>query len=290
MSSTPQTPAGPLRWILIGLVAPVLFAAAGLLLITSWLGDLPARVATHWPAGGVPDDFGSVGTYFVLLPAVVVPFSVLMSVLAVRSASEGGRNPRLFVAFSAGLSVFMTVALTAAVGIQRGLSDGREAGDPGGFIVAGAGAGLVVAVVIFLLVPAPPAATSGSPAQAPTLDLAPAERAYWTRTVSASRVLLVVMASLGAVLLLVAIRVLATTGSGSGWSALIAPVLLLAACLTMLRWRVTIDESGFTARSLIGLHRFHVRQSRCCSRQCPRPPGPLRLPVPRWIPRWHRAR
>jgi hypothetical protein len=139
---------------------------------------------------------------------------------------------------------------------QRGSTDAATVpiGTVTPWIVAGFALAAVVGVGLALLtrpVPVTPPELGGAPTP---LDLAPAERASWTRTVTASTRILVASA-----VAFVALAVVFVV-SGLPWVALIY-IVLGAVVLSNLVWRVTVDARGLRVRSAFGVPRFSIAAS-----------------------------
>ncbi|MET1018851.1 MAG: hypothetical protein ABWX62_02610, partial [Microterricola sp.] len=77
------------RVVLLGIVLPIVLAAAGALLMISWIPELPSPAATHWSAGGV-DGTGSPWLLAVLPLGITVLFSVFVYFGALREATPNG--------------------------------------------------------------------------------------------------------------------------------------------------------------------------------------------------------
>lgn len=249
--TTPTRPRSrmPLAAWIFAVAVPIVVGLAGIALQLVWLPVVPDPLAIHWNGADEPDGFAP--------PVGIVVLSALMAVglptlFGVVLATSRGPAPtathKLLVATSALVSTLVTVALTASVGIQRGLDDARDAGGITGWLLAGLAAGVVLAAIAWFALPravaADPHATTVQP-----LELAPGERGAWIT--STRPTIGIVAVILGAVVVVVAASVLAIAVAGAtAWPVAIAPIALLVAAATSLAWRVRVDGAGLTVRSM----------------------------------------
>lgn len=239
------------RLFAVAVVLPVLIALAASLVILVSMPDLPAEIAVHWGANGA-DRFGSPWEIIATLLGVV---GVLSGVLAfsLNDFAESGRPrpmQKALAVMALGLSVTLGTGMTASVLSQRSLDDVRTAPDPLPALLFGLLLGLIAAAVAWLLLPradrTPPAAVDVEP-----LGLAPSERTFWTGTVSVSRIVLV--AILGVIAILIGITVgAAQSGAQSVLFIVLLMALLLAVALTTLRWRVSVGQHGASVTAFAG--------------------------------------
>lgn len=245
------------RTLALIIAPPIVGTAAVIIALLAMAPTLPAEFAVHWTTiradgvGGLGDLIGP--------PATVVP--ILVAIMVATFLVLGGRNSstvleRALVILSSfsGLGVaFTSLGLALA---QRGSTD--AAAVTLGEVAPWIGAGFVLAAIIgvgFALltrpVPIAPPTLGRGPA---ALQLAPGERASWSRSVSASaRILvpsLVVFVVIAAVFLLV----------GLPWVAVVY-VVLGAVVLSNLVWSVRVDAGGLRVRSAFGVPRFSVAAS-----------------------------
>jgi hypothetical protein len=235
---------------LLGLVVPLGILAASTLVASSWRDDLPAQVAIHWGPDG-PDGFSTLTTLLVICAATTVPVVVALWVIAVwKGQARPARQ------FSAGLSVgLMTFVAGITVGTlapQRGLADGADVGGVDWAValavVVSVALGLGAAALTPRGVPTPGADEPRG--DAPRIALTDAERAVWVRRTSSSTGILVL--SVATALVTVAVVV------GNSWWLLVVPAVLVLLTLAMFSWVVTVDSTGLTVRSTLGLPRRHL--------------------------------
>lgn len=245
------------RVLLIGGVVPVAIALAATVAMISWLPELPDPVAVHW-SGSEVDGYGPAWP-MVLMPAGIVlaysVFAVLVSWKPTANQLLTG-SQKFVLATGTWLSTMLSVGIGASIAIQRGLEDASQAGDVGPFILAGAAAGLVLAVPAWFLLPAidPSPHTAVDPEP---LDLQSTERISWSRTVFIARTALIVaVAAIGAAV--VAVIVTATRAPGGVGFAVSALVVVVVLLLASGYWRVTADRRGLTVRSAFGWPRVAI--------------------------------
>jgi uncharacterized membrane protein len=243
----------------VGVIAPLLIVAAGIVAVIAIIPDLPDPVAVHWGWSGTPDGFGSPTVALLLIAVPVLGYSAFAFAVA-RYADDGvfTINQRFILVVAPFLSGVITVSLGGSLLIQRGLADAREA--PSAFPVLGVGlvVGLALSVVGWVVLPrVTPAVPTTS--ELPMLDLADSARASWTQRIAPSRLVVGVLTAVG---------LIAIVGGGIVfWSAAsaLAGVILIGALIVLavlvggsLFWRVRIDSAGVDARSAIGFPRFTI--------------------------------
>ena len=245
MTAPRPTPPHRLATTLTTLVLPLATAGAAVAVGASWAPRLPDPVATHWGPSGAPDGFGTL-TEMLMLPAVVVPLFVLGMWALAFFAGRDTSTRRLAAASSTFLAVMMSGLTIGSLAAQLDLPDAAAGPGVGPALGASVAAGVVAAAVVTPLVPrtAPQPTTTPPDAGAPRTDLAPTERAAWTRTVTSP-----VGTAVGAAATLttaVLAIVLRTPGM------LVVPVLLGALLAATLVLRVSVDGRGLVARSPFG--------------------------------------
>ncbi|MCK0113961.1 DUF1648 domain-containing protein [Ornithinimicrobium sp. F0845] len=224
-------------------------AAALLLVFLLYAGDLPDRIATHFDLSGQPNDDMARGGALALFGLVGIGVPAVL--IAVFGAAQWWRGEwaRAFAGFLAGFSVWLSALFCGLVVANRGAAVPEEVTLDPWLMLGGLVLGLVVGIIVALVVP------RGIPHDAPEavtpVALAPTERASWFGRAQLGR--LPVLALAASVLVLV----IATVASGIWWLWLIAAlVALLVVAVTS--FVVTVDASGVTWRSAIGLPRGHI--------------------------------
>lgn len=234
----------------LGLVVPLMVVALGAVVAASWRDELPSRVATHWGSGG-PDGFSSltallVGSVVGSLVFVVAFWSSAFWAGRVRSVRQ------VAVGLNVGVATLVAGLLVGTLGPQRGLADGAEVGSVGGAIAAAVAAAAALGTVAALLAPRDiPSPELDQPRDdAPRLPLEADERAVWVRRTASSTGVVIV--------LLAAALVTAATLSAGTWWLLLVPVALVLLSLAMFSWTVTVDVTGLTVRSTLGVPSKHL--------------------------------
>ena len=239
------------RLVVVSVVLPILIAIAAALLIISWIPSLPTLVAIHWGSDGV-DGYGSPWELIAIVLGVVGLFSGIMA-FSVADLADSGRprlNQKVLAVTSLGLSVTLSVGIAASVSSQRGLNDASEAPDPLPGLLLGAALGLLAAAAAWFLLPradrTPPFAI-----EVEQLNIGPAERAFWTGTVSITRGVAFLILAVFA--LVIASSVAAALNGADSIVLILLPVfVLLAVALTTIRWRVSVGQHGASVVSLAG--------------------------------------
>lgn len=259
MSTTTPSPArirsARRAFLIVGLVAPVVIAAAALVLILIWLPELPDRVVTHWGPSG-PDGFGSPAAYvwMQLLVGLGIPLLLTLPVLGMMR-DAWGPTCRLLGAMSLGIAVLIAAASAGSVAIQRGSGDV----DAIGVVVALGVSGMLVFGAVGWFAQ-PNVVTPPAPGRTARLQLAPGERAAWFGTASMGRA--------GVIGLGVAVLILAVTTvwvlllePGVGWILAGLTVLLVVLIATTLVFRVRAGAEGLNVRSVAGWPRWSIPAS-----------------------------
>ncbi|GAA3741731.1 hypothetical protein GCM10022239_16700 [Leifsonia bigeumensis] len=252
-----QTKATRLRAIVIGTVVPIAVALVTVALLVSWMPQLPDPIAVHWSGAG-PDGFGSAMPFILLPLGITVVFSAFAAVWSWRSTPSGRLtwNQKFLVVTSLWLAALLNVGIGGSVAIQRGLADAHDAQGVGPWFAVGVGAGFVLAVAGWFLLP--PAERVGQAGTSPRpVDVQGQERVSWSRSARLGTVALVVVA-LTLVVAIGAVVVAAFASRGSGAFAIVVLVLVAALVATNTWWRVSADHRGFIARGVFGWPRKRI--------------------------------
>ncbi len=245
MTTPRPTPPHRLATTLTALVLPLAVAGTAVAVGASWAPRLPDPVATHWGPSGAPDGFGTL-TEMLLLPALVVPLLAVGMWALGFYAGRDTSTRRLAAASSTFLAVMMSGLTIGSLAGQLDLRDAAAGPGIGTTLGISVTAGVLAAVVVALLTPrtAPQPATALPDPGAPRTDLAPTERAAWTRTVtSPTGSAIGAAATLTTAVLALALRTPAM---------LVVPVLLALLLAATLVLRVSVDGRGLVARSPVG--------------------------------------
>ena len=241
--------------ILLLITLPALVAAAASIIGMLLTPDLPASLATHWGVDGSVDRTDGLGSYIGIVAALVPAFTLAVAGFSISPLRHG--TSRLFartaVALSTWFGVFISLSMFLGVQTQRGVTD------PGsqpvstvliplliGFVVA-----LGVAALAVLVTPMLPQ-TMGLSADPSTVALGEGERVYWAQTARSPKGVIAI--PVGAI---VFIAVLFAVVGLPVWATFIVG-LVLASLMTMLSWRIVVDQRGLTVTGLFGFPRFHI--------------------------------
>ncbi|GAA1768637.1 DUF1648 domain-containing protein [Agromyces humatus] len=261
MTATPDVHAARRRYLVVGVVAPVVITAIAVVLMLVWLPEVPATVATHWSGDGGPDGFAPAWTVPLFTAVLGGGLAALFAAIVLVPSREGewGPTQRLLGAVALGATTLVAVTLTWSFGMQRGLEDAHDA--PGVLLplAVGVGAALLTGIAGWFAQPnVVTSGGSGATVQAvDALALAPGERAVWVRTTTMSGPAMLGITA-GIIALAVGTIALGVTGSPAWWTMLATTlVLLVLACATFV-FRVRVDRAGLTVRSSIGVPRFRI--------------------------------
>lgn len=246
-----------IRIVLVGIVVPLLIAAAGVTAILIALPDLPDPIAVHWGGSGGPDGTGPVWLPLVFSGAIPLAFAGLVAWKA-RPGADGSltTNQRIVAAASPFLAAVLVVTMAGSVLLQRGLASALDAPDVGGVLALAFASGAALGIGAWFVLPRSVAAPSGPAVQA--MPLSATGKAVWMRRVGPARGPVLVL-SVAAALVAVAAVIMwvrAPLALAIGFTAAMTLVVLLAA--GTLAWRVTVGADGLRVRSAMGVPSFRV--------------------------------
>ncbi|MBG6238289.1 hypothetical protein IWX78_001244 [Mycetocola sp. CAN_C7] len=258
MTDDQRTIRGRKRHLIIGAVLPMLIALCGALLAITWLPELPDPVAIHWGGKGA-DGFGSAWT-LILLPIGITLVFTIFTELALSSARRRGRltaNDKILFVGRHFLSVLLTVGTIGSLAAQRSLDDAADAPDIAGPMLAGVLGGLLLATLVWFVLPKAVSPSFDEEAEAQPIELAPDERVFWQRTVRISGA--VVALIVGVLVFAGGAGILASLGSASGLPFAIGiSVCVILTYTGMSFWRVRADRRGFLVRGALGWPRISI--------------------------------
>lgn len=236
-------------WWTLGLPAVVL-AVCGTLAL-AWRSELPEPLAAHWGPQGVDGTSSFVG---LVLPVIGATGLLSVGMWAVGFfLGRPAMTRRLANAMAAWFAVFLAGVLLGVLAGQRGVADAAHAGDIDRALTLGAALATASAVAIALLTPddAPHSTAAPIPADAPTVPLANSEQITWVRAVGQRS---------GPGIALAVLTFSAVLGATTRqWPLAIVLALVLGPMLIAeLRWTVTVDRNGLTARSGLRWPTLHV--------------------------------
>jgi len=235
---------------LLTLAVPAALAVVVVAVAAAWTADLPDLVAVHFRPEG-PDGFGTVRS----LVGWTVGGIALTALVSWALGTFLGRTAmvrRAAAGLAVGMSVFLGGGTLGLLAVQRGLPDASHVGDIDPTITMALLLGVTVGALAAWAVPPDPyrVTTRPPPADAPSLALAPGERAAWVRTAGSHAALGV---AVGVAALLLVLGVALRT------AALVAPLVLVPVLVVALtQVVVTVDARGLTVRSRLGRPRLSV--------------------------------
>ena len=243
-----------IRLLAVSAIAPLVVAGVGIALMLDWLPQASRPVVVHWGVSGV--SYGPAVTYPATVAILVVALVVLLSALLAGTVRAG--RPSVQQKAIAVVPVWLSVFLTgSAAWLLYAQLDSRTLTNPAPMLLIGAGAGVVLAVGAWFLLPgASPLVRERDRVPVPARAVAATEKLVWLGQAAAAPALVVALVAL-AVIMLVAGIVGALFYSPSSLL-LLVPAVIIAFATSTLDWHVSIDERGLVARSLFGFPRFRV--------------------------------
>lgn len=230
---------------------PSVAVAGTTALALAWRPELPDPIASHWGPDGV-DGYSAFWPLVGGMGATVLLVAVAMWLVGTRLGHQA-LTRRFAVGSAVWLAFFVSGVLLVLLAAQRGTADPATTRADGVAMAATFAGATALAVLAGLLVPGDPPrpASDPLPAGAATLPLRDRENVAWLAEAGrGSSVPAVVGALAFGAVVGVATQVWLFTG--------VLTVVLGLLLVTMLRWTVTVDHAGLTARSLLRRPRFHV--------------------------------
>ncbi|MGF6821745.1 hypothetical protein M2317_000631 [Microbacterium sp. ZKA21] len=246
-----------IRFLIVSIIVPLVLVAIGLVVLWSWMPQLPDPVVTHWGESG-PDGFGPPAAYVWILLGVGLVLPAFMAVVTLAGVgAHWGATARFMGAMAAGMSAFALVLTLGSVGPQRGLSDASAVGDVWWVVALGFAVLVVAGAAAWFAQPAVTAAPERALEPTHRVDVAEGERVVWVGTTTMPRTPLIVM---GAALVLVTALTfaLALSGGSAAWISAGIMLIILVALPATAAFRVRITPEGFAARSLLGVPRTNI--------------------------------
>ncbi len=239
------------RTTVLALGFPLAVVAVTAAITWSWRSQMPDPIAVHWGTDGA-DGFGSFSSHVIALTIVPAATSILLWALGFFAGRESFTR-RIAVALSVWFALFFSGISLATLGVQRGVSDARNAGSISTPLAIVFAVTACVAAGAAWLMPPDPRLPTGAPvpAAAARLELQPGELPTWTRDVTFRGLAGSIVAVLAGVTI---IGVVTHTWLLSLVVGL--PIGLSLAFFT--QWTVIVDEAGLTVRSTLGRPRFII--------------------------------
>lgn len=241
--------------IFLLIIVPGLLAAAASVIGMVTTPDLPAKLAVHWGVDGSVDRLDGLGSYIAIIAGLVPGFIAGVAGFSISPLRHGTTRTfvRSVIAIATWFSVFLSLAMFLAVRSQSGVADASTL--PLSSVLVPLGISFAVAVVVAalvtLLAPAVPESV-GLGASESVAELGAGEKVYWSQVARSPRGIVALP-----VAVIVFIAVLFAVVGLPLWATLIV-ALVLASLLTMLSWRVVVDQRGLTVTGLFGFPRIHV--------------------------------
>ncbi|MEP6480982.1 MAG: DUF1648 domain-containing protein [Rhodoglobus sp.] len=246
------------RMIIVGVIAPLVIGAAGIIAILLALPRLPDPIATHWGPSGQPDDFASPVSSMVFIAALIVGYSALSFALA-RLIRGSNATQRMILAMAPAIATLIAVSGAGSALSQQGLRDGHDAPSIFPTLLLALGLAIVAGVGGWFALPAAAAVVPAAHADLPVMNLGAQERAAWLQRIEPSRAVgtfaiggLAVVIVGGGVLM----GLTAPTGIFVAW--VTGMVLIGVVVVSALFWTVRIDAKGMEVRSVLGVPRFII--------------------------------
>lgn len=243
--AAPVGPSAPARAFWIPVLVAFAAATVGFALVWMVRDQLPDPVARHWGADGRPDGFSPLRLELVTDVALTLAPSALM--LGLGAAM---RQLRAVGPIAAAMSVFVAVVGFGGLFAQRGLASATEARS-GAQMWLGFLAGIAVGLLVWLAVrdTSRHRATGRPSTSAPRVPVAASTRVAWTGS-TRSGAGVWVAAVLGLLPTTVMGVVFWRLGSRSVGVLMLLLTLAMAALLSNLRCRVSVDGRGVRALGL----------------------------------------
>ena len=229
----------------ITLGVPAAMVSVAVAVALAWRPELPDPIATHWGPGGVADRFGPFGPHVIAHAAIVTVFAGGMWAFGWFWGREA-MSRRLAAGAAVWFAGVLSGILLGNLYLQRGLADATDVGTAGGPLAFAFATGTVAAILAAWAVPgdAPSPTRDPLPAGAMTLDLGSGEQATWVQEVGQEGLKVII-----AIVLTFAVLIGVLTRQWAFVGAITAAIGLLLAAI--LRWTVTVDHNGLTARSTV---------------------------------------
>jgi hypothetical protein len=244
----------PFRVVLVALILPITLVVVGVALLLAWLPGMPGTIAVHWSFAGQPDAFGPAWSMPVLLGTVGVALPAIFTAIVARSITPAGptATQKLLAVAALFVGFLLSFAVVSSVAIQR---DGIDVQPIGAFLGIGVLAGAALAAVGWFALPHAVPGRSSAPEATPAVPIAPGERVAW---VGYARFGTGVLVALIATVVLATGAVVFAIAVTRSWWLIVIPVVLAAALLGTVSWRVRVDPSGLTVRAALGWPMYRV--------------------------------
>lgn len=245
-------------FVWFGIVLPLAMTVAAVAIQLWLLPRVPDPVAVHWAVSGAPDGYAAPWTVPALSAGLGIGMTLVLSAFALLGSREGewGATIRFLGSLAPAVVGAVMVVITGTYAAQVDLPVATQSAGIFGPLVWSGATGIVVGVVAWVSQPRL-TVSGGTVRPATPVLLGPGERAVWVRTASLASGGMAVL--VGAAVLLFALAALDIATAGSAWPILlIVAVVVTAAILATMLFRVRVDHDGLSVTSLLGVPRFRV--------------------------------
>ena len=245
-------------FVWFGIVLPLAMTVAAVAIQLWLLPRVPDPVAVHWAVSGAPDGYAAPWTVPALSAGLGIGMTLVLSAFALLGSREGewGATMRFLGSLAPAVVGAVMVVITGTYAAQVDLPVATQSAGIFGPLVWSGATGIVVGVVAWVSQPRL-TVSGGTVRPATPVLLGPGERAVWVRTASLASGGMAVL--VGAAVLLFALAALDIATAGSAWPILlIVAVVVTAAILATMLFRVRVDHDGLSVTSLLGVPRFRV--------------------------------
>ena len=248
-----------IRFIIVGLVAPVVFWGISTVLQMIWIPRLPDPIAIHWGISGAPDGYGTMWIPLIatVLCALVLP--CLMSLQELKGVRRGDVGPtyRFTAAAACGFSAFFAVLFTWTTGMQVDIPSWTGSPSVLPALLVALVVAVVVGVVGWRFQPDVKECVVRYRKVAP-ITLRRDERVSWIASITMSRMSMtfILMVLAGLIIGAVAARLVGT--NSTAWLLTGTAVVVAIVIGTMTAFHVHVDKTGLLVHSVAGLPKFRV--------------------------------
>lgn len=235
------------RFSVVGVVAPAVLTAAALGTQALWMGDLPDPVAIHWGANGA-DGSGPAWAYLLITLALGFGLPAWLWGTGLPRLRRGARgwSFRFLAAIALGMSAFAAIAMTWAVGVQRGLDSWTDAPSIGGAFGACAAIALMLGFIGWAVQPKTVAAYDEITVE--DMTVAEGERVVWLGTAKSGPALVATIIGLIVAVAGLGVYMWVDGAFGTMWALFGLVVVLSALAMAMLEADVRVDANGVEVR------------------------------------------
>lgn len=256
-STTSTVRRARLMFLIVAAAVPALVAAITVVVLLGLIPMFPDPVATHWGPSGV-NAFGPASTYLWLFLGVGLGIPLLLVITTLVSVGQQwGGAARLLGALAAGMSVFSAVLSVGSLLIQRDLAPGFDVPEIGAVMGLSLGGLIVVGALAWLVQPRVRTTPGRTLSPRQDVRVAAGERVVWLGTATMP----------GAALILLAFVMVGMTGLAAfmlvaglegGWVVAVVTVVVAAALVATVSYRIRVTPEGFAATALLGRPRIEV--------------------------------